>query len=567
MSERLAFLTDVLRARLGAEQRRSLRETPRRTFEGDFLLVGPERTFWDLFMNRLAGQEVMIPLYWEAVGLPAGTIALSTDRINFSTVRREWPNFTGGLALISGDTALDYEVVEIAGVDDNGIDLAAPVSRAWRAGTKLYPLRRGVIDDAGELDHASAAVGTVTAQFRLNVANPWTPATSDPAPVYGGLPVLIAEPNWIETLSVDMSRQIATLDTEVGLTYQTDVLGRFLAGQAHRWWMPGREALAIFRDLLYRHRGRAGAFWLPTFKADFRLAAATTSGSNQVTVDNVGFGYTGGPTSGREYVMIRHTSGVIFRKIVDVIPGTTSATEKLVLDSPVGLALQPGQVRKISFMDTARFDADEFEITHHAGIDGLHECSTTYRAFKNTRTSPTPISYPIPTQNKNAGPCGSPFTLVNPSFEEGTTGWSGSIAARTVTADGGPPYDGIYVGWPGNNAESEFYQDLPIPNIWIARVDANKVKVSGFSAYHQTYSAQTDHGQMFVSFRNAGNVEISRVSTPMDYSKSWVLLQVPDTMVPVGTRIIRFGTHNVRDEGSENNNDWDLFLPGLLIEV
>jgi hypothetical protein len=407
MTERLEFLTDVLRAAEGAEQRRSLRETPRRTYDADFLLVGAERTFWDLFMSSIGGQEIMAPLYWEVVTLTNGLTAAVSDRIDFNTAYTEWPYFDGGLALVAGKTALDWEVVQIAAVDSGGIDLVDPVVKAWPRGAKLYPLRRSVVEDFGDLGHVTAAVAGVTARLRMTVANPWTPA-AEPAPIYAGLPALLDEPNWVDDLSVEMSREIALLDTQIGRTYQVDALGRFFVGQAHRYFLPGRAKMAAFRDLLYRYRGRTGGFWLPTFKADFKLAAAAGSGATQLEVENVGFQYAGGPMSGREYIAIRHAGGTILRKLLDVIPGTTSATEKLVLDSATGLALAPGQARKISFMDTARFDSDQFEIVHHAGADGLHECSTVFRAFKNTRTSPAPISAPIALTGESEVPCGTP---------------------------------------------------------------------------------------------------------------------------------------------------------------
>ena len=347
MAERLGFLTDVLAATEGAEQRRSVRQTPRRSFEADFLLTGSERTFWDLFINALGGGEVVAPLYWETVTLPATLTATVSNRVNFDTTRREWAYHEGYLALLIRDSALDYEVVEIASVDDGGVTFAAP------------------------------------------------PA-ADASPVYGGLPVFLSEPNWVEALTAQQSREVALLDTDVGLTYQVDATGRVLLGQAHRWFLPGKEKLAAFRDLIYRHRGRAGAFWLPTFKADFRLAEAVSSGATQIVVANVGYGYTGGPTSGREYIAIKHSGGTILRKVLSVVPGSTTATERLNLDGSLGLALAPGQDLRISFADTARFDTDEFEIMHYGGIEAHHDASALFRTFKNTRTSPTPIDFPTP---------------------------------------------------------------------------------------------------------------------------------------------------------------------------
>lgn len=407
MAERLSFLTDVLRGARGAEQRRSLRPTPRRIVEADFLLTGRERTFWDLFFNRLSGGEMTIPIYWDAVTLRTALSPGGGLRINFSTVDREWKYAESHLAMLAGKTALDYEVVQIVSVDNNGITLTEPVKRPWPKGSKLYLLRRGVIEDVGEPAHKSAGVATVSAQLRFTVENPWVPA-ADPSQVYGGLPVFLDEPNWVDDLTVEYARGIADMDPATGLPYRVDTMGRAMLGQAHRWFLTGRTRLARFRDLIYRHRGRAGSFWLPTFKADFNLVAPVAASATQLVVENVGYAYTGGPTSGgREHIAIKFANGTtIFRRIVSVMPGLTSDTERLGLDLPVGQDLSLGQVRRISFMDAARFDTDEFEIVHHGGIDGHHSASGTFRTFKNTRTAPLPISAPIPHGTKTALPCG-----------------------------------------------------------------------------------------------------------------------------------------------------------------
>lgn len=438
MAERLAFLTDVLAASEGAEQRRSVRQTPRRSFEADFLLTSRERTFWDLFINALGGGEVVAPLYWEVVTIPATLTATVSDRIDFDTTLREWAYHEGYLALLIRDSALDYEVVEIASVDAGGVDLAAPPIRPWPKGTKLLPLRRAVLDQIGDVEQPSAGVGRVTAELRIVGPNPWTPA-ADASPVYGGLPVFLSEPNWVENLTVQQDREIDLLDTGVGLTYQVDATGRVLLGQAHRWFLPGKTKLAEFRDLIYRHRGRAGAFWLPTFKADLRLVAAAGSGATQIEVENVGYGYTGGPTSGREYIAIKHSGGTILRKVLSVIPGTTTATEKLNLDAALGLALSPGQVLRISFADVARFDTDEFEIVHYGGVEAHHDASALFRTFKNTRTSPDPIHFPVSPGVMNETACGGGteytffFSDNLPFMTDGDTFNSGAYERANIT--------------------------------------------------------------------------------------------------------------------------------------
>lgn len=466
MLERLAFLTDVLAASEGAEQRRSLRPTPRRTFEADFLLTGPERAFWDLFINAVGGGEVVAPLYWEVVTLTSALTATVSDRINFDTSYREWEYHEGRLAILTGKTAMDYEVVEIASVDAGGVDLAAPVTRPWPRGTKLLPLRRAVLDQVGDLDHRTAGTAVATAQLRVIGPNPWTPA-ADASPTYLTLPVFLSEPNWVEDLTTSMNREVALLDTEVGLTYQVDTLGRALLGQAHRWFLTGRQKLAGFRDLIYRHRGRAGAFWLPTFKADLRLVNSPGSGATQIEVENVGYLYTGGPTSGREYIAIKHAGGTILRKVLSVVPGSTAATELLNLDAALGLALSPGLVHRISFADVARFDTDDFEITHYGGVDAHHDASATFRTFKNTRTSPEPISLPIPDAIMTEASCGGGFEYVFffsdnlPYMRDGDTFNSGAYERANITFEMGLMGGGSSLRFANITVSSVYRPDNP----------------------------------------------------------------------------------------------------------
>lgn len=428
--EHLMFQTDLLKGEEGAVQARSTRLTPRRQTDADFLLVGPERTFYDLFMHRLGSEEIMVPLYWEVGRIGAAAVAGVTERLDFDTTHTE---FAPGLAILQKDSALDYEVVEIESVDDTGVDLVSATARSWPKGTRIMPLRRSLIEDMGSLSHPSASVSRVSAQFVSTVANPWDVAADD-APIYGGFPVLTSEPNWVQNLDMQLAREAVRFDNQTGLPYQTDPIGRANVGQGHRYFLNGRASLAKFRDLVYRHRGRAGSFWLPTFKADLKLMASAGSGATQIVVENVGLNYINAPTSGRDHLAIMLKNGTtLCRKITDVDPGTTAATEKIDLDAPLGLALSPGQVRKISFLDRARFDQDDFEIVHHAESVGLSEVNTVFRTFKDVRDPSGAIHYPIPAAEMSDTVCGESGDGMDPCYFLPWPGWDFEIVMSLVS--------------------------------------------------------------------------------------------------------------------------------------
>jgi len=426
--ENVSFLTDVMRSREGNEQRRKLRLTPRRSFDVDLLLTANERTYWDLFNHGLGPRDILCPLYWETVKVGPLTEDY-TDRIEFDTTFSDWSYQEGGAAIIMRDNALVYELVEIASVDAAGVDLVDPVTASWPRGTKFIPLRRGKLDSAGDLSGITAAVAKVTARLVLKEENPWTPAEDDSLE-YLDLPVFLTEPNWIDNLATDLNREIAVWDNQVGQSVETFPLNRLMVGQEHRWFLPGREALAGFRDLIYRHSGRQGAFWLPTFKADLRLAAVAGSGATQIVVENVGYGLMNGPRDGREHIAIKHSAGTICRKVLAVLPGDTPETEKLGLDAPLGLALSPGQARRISFLDTARFDSDEFTLTHHGGIDSLHETSARFRTFRNTRVPPAILIGETPTGVMSDTECGTPSDDACPLFFPVFDGWDYELSVK-----------------------------------------------------------------------------------------------------------------------------------------
>lgn len=401
--ETISFQTGILQSVEGAEQRRALRETPRRTFEVDLVLIKGERTFYDLFMNKYSGSTIYAPLYWEVVPITQSLTANITSSIVANTVNSEWAG-TVYSVLVNKDARYS-EVVQIASITDSLITFTAPVANQWPKGSTLLPLRKCVIDQTGDLTHSTAAVATVSLQLRVLGANPRTPA-ADPSPVYLGVPVYQQEPNWIDDLTVGINRNMATFDPAIGLSYQYDAVGRALLGQAYSWFLRGRDDLAAFRDTIYRNQGCAKSFWLPTFKADFKLLEDISVTDTTITVESTGFVLAGGVTDGREYIAIKLEQMVLYAQLAGVTAGPSPDIEILHLTAPLGYSPTTDTVLKISFMDSARFDSDDFAISHFAGLDSLHTITATFRTIKNTRTAPLPIYLPIPDAVQTLDPCG-----------------------------------------------------------------------------------------------------------------------------------------------------------------
>jgi hypothetical protein len=149
--------------------------------------------------------------------------------------------------------------------------------------------------------------------------------------------------------------------------------------------------------------------------------------------------------------------------------------------------------------------------------------------------------------------------LINPSFELGTYGWTGTLSVIGDTSFGEPPQHGSAQGWAGSNSYSGFWQDISLPPEWYADIDAATATLSNVSAYHLTYASQSDTGRLFVAFIDGVGATIGSAFSGFASDDTWTLHTVDPTAIPATTRVIRIGTENIRIDGTHNDNYWDNF--------
>lgn len=401
INERLEWLTDLLTASDGNEQARAMRLSPRREFECVFTPWDEDRSYFDLWLHRFGSQEFMVPLFHDTARLSAQA-TISATTLSFDNTNREF--VTGGMAVMIGESPMEFQSFTILAQDDNGITIAPPyVNRVWPKGSKVHPLRRARLSQESQLEKLTNRVATATVIFQLNQANDISAEGVWSGLEYEGLPVLTDPPNYAESLSSQYLRMAFNLDNEHGLRFLADDAGRAFTVQAHSYQFRGRTEHMEFRKMLYRLRGRAKPIWLPTFNQDMRLARAASAADNKLSIKSIGYGYTGGNVAGRDHVLI---DGTIPRRITGLSAPLASGEERLDLSAPVGANIPKG--RSASFLAPSRMNQDSVEIVHHSDTDGVGECKTTFKQFTNTRVAPAIISAPIPESAFNFAFCGVP---------------------------------------------------------------------------------------------------------------------------------------------------------------
>lgn len=431
VTERLEWATNVHAGITGNEQRQATRLTPRREFEVTITVWEQERQFLDLWLHRMVGTDCLLPLWHDSVRIDREA-AQGDSEVWADTRGLEWE--IGSYGLLRGLTALSHEVVEIAGVEDERLLLAAPLGGSWPKGTRIEPLRRGRLSENTKPAIKGDRAWECQALFQLTREQPYDD-TLEGLDLYAGIPVLHTPPNRVAALDAEFEWGFAETDSKTGRRYRQSDADRAMVRQKHEWLLHGRTRKAAFRRFLYYMRGRQRVVWLPTYSADLTLSRNAGVAASSIYIKAMGFAYTGGPTSGREFICIQRRNGTrLFRRITGTANAGSMAEERLTLDVPLPAGLTMAEVNRISWMDTARFDADRLEFNHVNAADGASTIAATFRTFRNERTVPPILSAPIPKAAISANPCGfdegDPCAPMPNIFE----GWDYEILTRfTVT--------------------------------------------------------------------------------------------------------------------------------------
>lgn len=371
--ERLGFLTDVLPAWTGTEQRRILRIAPRRVFNFATLAQGQEKRYIE---NALFGWSALvwyIPIFPDGQRL-LGSVSIGDSTVECDTVNRDF--VAGGLAILIHD-ALTAEVLLVNTIASGALHLSAPASSAWPVGSRLYPLRSARLLTYPKVTAESQEICSLSIEFTLNEPSDW-PAASG-LPVYRTLPVLEDSPDVTSAPGGDYTRLANITDSVTGAIDVDDTALMGFPGNVHQWFLKGRSARAAFRSLLYLLKGRAMMIWVPSYNADLLLIGSLGSSAVAMTVEACGLVQLAAVQNRRDIRIELITGTVYYRRMVSAAAGSPGQ-EVVTLDSALGAAITAAQVRRISFMALSRLDADEIEITHLTMSDGLATAQARFAA-------------------------------------------------------------------------------------------------------------------------------------------------------------------------------------------
>jgi hypothetical protein len=389
--ETLEWLTAVLGSQTGVEQRIGRRQTPRRSFEAGFLVTERNRRYLDSFISSVGKEPFYLPI-WHDIGVTDSPTAMGADFIETDTQFREFSQ--GGFAYLRGSHAMESEVVEIASVASNGLQLIANTERAWPKGTRIYPLILATLPAEVSGTKGTDEFMRFNIRFNSAQANPYLAVI--PPISYRDAPVLNVRPDESEDLTHTYLRLTAALDNETGVPVLYDKAGHGFRTQQYRWAVVGRQAHQELRSLFYYLSGKLKAVWLPTFMQDFKLVRPVNPGDSGIFVQNIGYSrFNLRLLPGMQDIRIeKRDRTYLYGRIVGGVE-IDDDMEALSIDLDLSDPLRVEDVVSISFMNLCRLDNDSIEINHPTDAAGVSQAAVITRTSPGIRAADpwTPIPF------------------------------------------------------------------------------------------------------------------------------------------------------------------------------
>lgn len=344
--EELEWLSEVITANDGSEQRIQHRQKPRQSFNGQYFVPYDQVSRVDNIVYGWLGKRWAIAVWSES---QITTLPTSTDTIPCETGTTDIR--AGGLVMIWANPT-KYEIIEVAVINTGNIVLTRPTVNDYPRAL-VMPVRSGL---AGERMRVTKN-GTdafLTAAFEVTDNIMLTPAA--PAQFLGEdiyFDDILMERSFTDEYKnrIDRVDFGTAIETYRPWKYRT-------VRRTHHFVCQDRSETWAFRNWLHRRDGKIKPFWQPTMEANFTPVMSGIV-SNSITVANNDWR---GLAEDRKHIAIQYmdnswrTATIMGSAVVD------DSTYAIAID--ISLNTPATNIKRISLLTLKRLDTDVVTIEH-----------------------------------------------------------------------------------------------------------------------------------------------------------------------------------------------------------
>lgn len=375
VEEKLSFLTQIIEAYSGREQRISLRKYPRRSLSFEVINDGRAVNTLDSLMVGWSGRLFCLPDWTQKALLTQKAIA---GQYVISADLAESDLKAGDLAVL-WSSPYNSETFEVVAATADSATFLTPLAKAHGAGSFVIPAKLGRVEMPLETDYITGSVISFGAVLEPKEAEHGLTPTPYPD-TYNGYQVVPFRHDFAEALPHEYSRRFEEYDNGLGQYEYKDRHGQLRERfYKSRVLLHGRAEIKRFKNWLASVQGRAAPFYINVEQDQLQISRAVIGGQNIIHVLNSEFGLMAALSDLRNILVIRTKSGREWIAKVTSYASLDTGEAAVYLDIIFPAGFAPAEMASVSFLRLVRLDEDEITIRHI--VDGLAEVDLVFKGI------------------------------------------------------------------------------------------------------------------------------------------------------------------------------------------
>lgn len=358
----LEYRSEIITSDSGKEQRRALRQTPRKSFSFNSLVHEDRFRRFIRHMSVWQQRSTIVPEF-------SRTARLADPAYNgFSSVSVEtvpdWLKQGSLICLMDRQRAL---LRTVEGVSGNVVSFSSSIEGDWIAGSRLFSASSGRLATSIQATQHTNRTATVALTFNADPGvEDWTDP-AEPAVMHLGREVFLKRPNWGSSVSPEFAAVIEQVDYGVGRI--DNFLPILFNDRLHKAEYLGVDVDDVreYSDFFRRQNGQVGEFFMPTFTEDLVIKVPSPASTANLRIEGSGTSddYVNG-TVYRDLIVFLDDGSYLLRHVqsiyqVDDADGNDSIIQ---VTEPWPIELSQYNIRQICWMPLWRLASDSMTIQY-----------------------------------------------------------------------------------------------------------------------------------------------------------------------------------------------------------
>lgn len=357
----LEYRSDIITSRSGREQRRALRQLPRKSIS--FTTMAHDERFRRFVRHMSVWQQrsTVMPEFSRSVHttapLTSGQGSIAVDETPF------WLRAGALVAIMTREMSI---LRTISGVVGNLVSFTSAISGEWPAGTRIFCAHGGRLSPSLQGSQVTNRTLMVNASFDVDPGSEDWPEPPAPDVTYRGREVMLKRPNWSSPLNPEFQATIEQVDYGVGRTATfTPVLFNDRVHKAEYLGID-REDVEDYVNFFRRQYGQVGEFFMPTFTEDLSMMKPSPEGGATMRIAGTGTAddYREGLVY-RDLIIFLSDGTYLIRRIHDIyaVDDVVGKDTIIQVTENFPVDLNPSTVRQICWLPLWRLISDGLTIT------------------------------------------------------------------------------------------------------------------------------------------------------------------------------------------------------------